>query len=281
MAEPAPAQPPALVWGLHDRRPADIRVETDSIGVSPEWAWGGATGRGVRVCVIDSGVVSDHPQVGGIQGSFEVRTDDAGTRVERCDPEDANGHGTACAGIIRRMSPECEIHSIRILGKDLRGSGDALVAGLSWAVQEKYDVINMSLSTSKRKFTDELYRLADAAYFGRSILVASAHNSRVESFPWRFASVISVGSHREEDPELFLSNPHPPVEFFGHGQNVEVPWFRGGTVRMTGNSFATPAVAGLCARILSKHPALTAAQLKNILYMTAENVFPALEENHD
>lgn len=131
----------------------------------------------------------------------------------------------------------------------------------------------MSLSTTRVRFVEELRALTDEAYFRGSVIVASAHNTPVESFPWRFASVISVGSHHEEaDPEMYLYNPLPPVEFFAPGQNVQVAWLGGRTIRSTGNSFATPFIAGLCARILSKHPRMTPFQLKNALYLSAANV---------
>jgi subtilisin len=104
------------------------------------------------------------------------------------------------------------------------------------------------------------------------VLVASAHNMPVESFPWRFASVVSVGSHELGDPLTFFSNPNPPVEFFARGFNLDVPWLGGGTIRCTGNSFATPHIAGISALVLSKHPRLTPFQLKNVLHLTATNV---------
>jgi subtilisin len=94
----------------------------------------------------------------------------------------------------------------------------------------------------------------------------------VESFPWRFASVVSVGSHEEKDPFVLYANPSPPVEFFARGLDVEVAWLDGGTLRCTGNSFATPHVSGLCALILSKHRELTPFQLKSVLHLTATNV---------
>jgi hypothetical protein len=53
---------------------------------------------------------------------------------------------------------------------------------------------------------------------------------------------------------------------------VKVAWLGGTTIRGTGNSFATSHIAGLCARILSKHPRMTTFQLKNVLYLTAANV---------
>ena len=92
----------------------------------------------------------------------------------------------------------------------------------------------MSLSTTKRQLGDTLHELVDSAYFKRTILVASAHNMPVESFPWRFSSVISVGSHEEDDPLLFYANPNPPVEFFARGVDVDVAWLGGGTIRATG-----------------------------------------------
>jgi subtilisin len=133
-------------------------------------------------------------------------------------------------------------------------------------------VVNMSLSTTKSQFAGMLHELADTAYFRRSVLVASAHNMPVESYPWRFSSVISVGSHGEPDPLAFYYNPEPPVEFFARGVNVEVAWLQGGRIRCTGNSFATPHLSGVCALILSKHPELTPFQLKSVLYLTAGNV---------
>jgi subtilisin family serine protease len=117
-----------------------------------------------------------------------------------------------------------------------------------------------------------LHEIADRAYFRRTMLVASAHNLPVESFPWRFASVLSVGSHDREDPLTWFYNPSPPVEFFARGVDVDVAWLGGGTLRSSGNSFATPHMAAISALVLGKHPELTPFQLKSVLYLTATNV---------
>jgi subtilisin family serine protease len=162
--------------------------------------------------------------------------------------------------------------SARVLGAGFKGSGPILLGGLRWAVEQGFDVVNMSLSTTKRQFAGLLHELADTAYFRRTVLVASAHNMPVESYPWRFSSVISVGSHEESDPETFFYNPAPPVEFFARGVGVEIAWVGGGKILSTGNSFATPHMSGICALILAKHPELTPFQLKNVLYLTANNV---------
>jgi subtilisin family serine protease len=241
--------------------------------VTRDWAWGGSTGAGARVCILDSGVDAGHPRVGGLEGAVTISVDENDAPVAEADTEgDLSGHGTACAGIVRAVAPECSITSVRVLGPSYTGSGPVLLAGLRYAVEQGFDVINMSLSTTKKPFAGVLHELADSAYFRRAVLVASAHNMPVESYPWRFSSVISVGSHEEPDPLTFFYNPSPPVEFFGRGVNVEVAWLDGRSLTVSGNSFATPHLSGICALILAKHPELTPFQLKSVLYLTATNV---------
>jgi subtilisin len=272
-AEPAPERPlPA--WSLPAGNAASLELPTDWPGrVTREWAWGDSTGKGVQVCILDSGVDASHPLVGEVEGAVAVQVgaDDEITVVDDVEG-DLCGHGTACAGIVRSIAPDCGIFSVRVLGAGFTGSGTALLGGLRWAVEQGFHVINMSLSTTKSQFAGMLHEVADAAYFRRTVLVASAHNMPVESYPWRFSSVISVGSHEEADALTYFYNPNPPVEFFARGVDVEVAWLGGGTARSTGNSFATPHMSGICALALGKHPELTPFQLKSTLYLTASNV---------
>jgi subtilisin family serine protease len=241
--------------------------------ITREWALGGSTGKGIKVCILDSGVEPSHPRVGPIQSAVAISLDRSGLPIAQEDRDgDLCGHGTACAGIIRSLAPECEIHSVRVLGAGYSGSGPVLLEGLRYAVEQGFDVINMSLSTTKAKFAGLLHELADTAYFKRTLIVASAHNLAVESYPWRFSSVISVGSHDGADPFTFYANPEPPVEFFARGVDVEVAWPGGSTIRATGNSFATPTMSGICTLVLGKHRGLTPFQLKSVLYLIAANV---------
>jgi subtilisin len=241
--------------------------------VDREWAWGGSTGSGVRVCILDSGIEPGHPLVGEVQGAWAISIGEDNEPVVQEDAEgDQCGHGTACAGIVRTLAPEAELHSVRVLGAGYTGSGPVLLAGLRWAIDQGFDVINMSLSTTKKQFAAVLHELADSAYFRRTVLVASAHNMPVESFPWKFSSVVSVGSHELDDPFTLFSNPVPPVEFFARGVDLDVAWLGGSTIRVTGNSFATPHVSGFCALVRGKHPELTPFQLKSVLYLVSNNV---------
>jgi subtilisin len=260
-------------WSLPADASDSIRIRAGwPERVTREWAWGGSTGRGVRVCVLDSGVELDHPLVGTVQRAVAVRKDGDEIVVEEDTEGDLCGHGTACAGVIRALAPDVELASVRVLGAGYTGSAPVLLGGLEWAIEQGFDIVNMSLSTTKKQYVDRLHELADVAYFKRVMLVASAHNMPVESFPWRFASVISVGSHEHDDPNVFYANPSPPVEFFARGLNLDIAWLGGQTIRATGNSFATPHIAAFCALILAKHPELTPFQLKSILHLTANNV---------
>jgi len=261
-------------WSLRQSAVDAISIPNPlSEPVTRDWAFGEATGKGVKVCVLDSGVERGHPKVGELAGAVVISLDEDGAPVATEDTEgDLAGHGTACAGVIRSIAPECDLYSARVLGSGFKGSGRILLAGLRWAVEQGYDVINMSLSTTKREFGDLLREIADAAYFRRTVLVASAHNMPVESYPWKFSSVLSVGSHEEPDPFVYYANPDPPVEFFARGVDVEVAWLGGETITATGNSFATPCISGIAALILSKHPGLTPFQLKTVLYLTSANV---------
>ena len=66
--------------------------------VTRDWAIGDATGEGVDVCILDSGIDGDHPLVGGLESAVAVRLDGETTTIEPDTVGDVCGHGTACAG---------------------------------------------------------------------------------------------------------------------------------------------------------------------------------------
>lgn len=242
-----------------------------------EWAWTGATGRGVRVAVVDSGIDPDHPAVGRLARSVAIEADDAaeaGFSVVEGDHEDLVGHGTACAGIIHLMAPEAEIYSVRVLGANLRTRGELFVAGIRWALDAGVQVINLSLSSRSDRWFGPLHDIADDAYFRNTMLVCAANNGPGPTYPSQYASVISVAAREGSDPWDIAYNPRPPVEFGARGIDVEVAWSGGKSIIATGNSFATPHIAGMVALLLSKHPTLTGFQVKAVLQAIAINAAP-------
>ena len=241
-------------------------------GVTRDWAWGEATGAGVRVGIIDSGLQHDHFALRGrVVESVAVELVDGEPRVVPDDAGDLFGHGTACGGIILGLAPEAELVSIRVLGADLRGKGTAFAAGLRWAIDQGLPVANLSLSSKSEALYPVFHELVDDAYFRGMALVSAANNVPAPSYPSLFSSVYSVAAHAQRDPWRFYYNPAPPVEFGAPGINVDVPWKDGSTIKATGNSFAAPHIAGLVTRILSKHPGLTPFQMKTILHSLASN----------
>src|SRR5438045_5186247 len=81
--------------------------------ITPEWAWGGSTGKGVKVAVIDSGIDANHPEIDGHVGGYVAISEGPEGKgfIYDTEPhEDIAGHGTACAGIIRSFAPDCELY---------------------------------------------------------------------------------------------------------------------------------------------------------------------------
>jgi subtilisin len=242
--------------------------------ISRDWAWGSATGAGVRVAVIDSGIEAGHPAVGAIQGGVALELDledPSAVRVLDGPHDDLFGHGTACAAIIRRVAPQADLYSVRVLGAKLTAKGIVFAAGLRWAIDNDMHVVNLSLSTGKRDHFSTFHELVDAAYFRHTMLVCAVNNVPGPTYPSEYSSVFSVAAREGTDPFGFDYNPSPPVEFGAPGIEVEVAWKEGSTITATGNSFAAPHIAGLVARILSKHPGLTPFQMKTILHSVADN----------
>ena len=240
--------------------------------ITLDWAWSDSNGKGVKVAVIDSGIDAHHTAINRVEGYVAISEGPDGLIYDTQPHRDLFGHGTACAGIIRALAPECELYSVRVLGSTLSGQGTVFTAGLRWAIEQGMHVCNLSLSTAKKEFFSVLHELTDLAYFRNIALVSAANNLPVPSYPSVYSSVISVGSHEIQDPYHFYYNPQPPAEFGALGIDVRVPWLDGGWITTTGNSFAAPHITGIVAKILGKHPGLTIFQLKSILRALAANV---------
>jgi subtilisin len=240
------------------------------------FAFGGATGAGVRVAILDSGLERTHPALDGrVVESVAVELDREGEpHIVDDERDDLFGHGTACGGIILGLAPEAELVSVRVLGSDLRGKGPAFAAGLGWAIEHGCRVANLSLSSKSDAMFGTFHELADTAYFRNVMLVCAANNVPGPSYPSLFSSVVSVAAHDEPDPWRLFYNPAPPVEFGAWGVDVPIAWRDGGTTVATGNSFASPHVAGMVALLLSKHPALTPFEVKAVLAAVADNPRP-------
>jgi subtilisin len=234
--------------------------------------WRSATGRGVSVAIIDSGIDTSHPDLAGkVIESVEARLDDKRVVFDPTEAGDSAGHGTACAGIISGIAPDAELYSVKVLGAGGLGDGQAFLAGLEYAINKRCRIINLSLGTTKPQFFAPLHDLLDRAYQAGCVVVAAANNLPQPSFPSVFSSsLISVIKSTETDPLNFAFHFGEVIELTAPGVNVRTPWPKGGYRNLTGNSFACPHIAGVVARLLEKHPQLTPFQVKSALYAIAK-----------
>ena len=273
---PEETQRPA--WSQHFTPDAikELLADGPLAKITPAWAWGGSTGKGVRVAVVDSGVEHDHPALEGCVRSgviieYDSRAENNYRVKDDPKPTDVSGHGTACAGIIHSIAPEAEIYSVRVLGRNMAGRVIQFAAGLDWTIENDMQVVNLSLSTSLEEYFGLFHDLTDQAYFKNMNLVSAVNNIPEPSYPSLFSSVISVAAHDGQDPFTFYYNPTPPVEFGAPGIDVNVAWNRKQYITCTGNSFAAPHIAGITALIRGKHPELSPFQIKTVLKACAAN----------
>src|SRR5260370_24346744 len=119
--------PPLPAWSasfLPDARQA-LTVSGPLAGLTREWAWGGSTGRGVRVAVIDSGIEADHPALGqAVRGGVVVEVDRRTKAQVRLEPDAHPGrffaHGTPRAGINHALAPDAELYIVPVFSRELR-----------------------------------------------------------------------------------------------------------------------------------------------------------------
>ena len=238
----------------------------------PDESWRNATGRNIRVAIIDSGVDLSHPKLqSAVKDSFEASEQSGRIVFERSDSSDSAGHGTACSGIVNSIAPGAAITSIKVLGSGGTGDGNAFLAGLEFAINRGCDVINLSLGTTKSHLAVPLHDLLDRAYRGGSIIVSAANNLPKPSYPSVFSSsLISVSKMEGEDPLSFGFKFGSVIELTAPGVNVRTTWLNGAHRNLTGNSFACPHITGIICLLLETYPDLTPFEVKSLLYSIAQ-----------
>jgi len=230
-----------------------------------------ATGLGVRVIALDSGVQVGHPALAGAtMRCWRVEQDLAGNcRVVEDAEGDVFGHGTAAAAIIRRYAPDAVIDSLRVIGRP-GGWSTNVLAGLHWAIDQGYDVINCSFTTADTEFLPDYKTAVDRAFCRNALIVSACNNKafwRVE-YPGSFPSVIS-SDYGLFDHLTLRRRPGELVEFVAPGQDLRVAWKDGTWRVMTGSSFAAPHLSAIAARIRQRRPDWNACQVKSALYELA------------
>jgi subtilisin len=235
-----------------------------------DWLTANSTGEGVLVAVIDSGIDASHTALKGKVKRACIVHDRGKGQIE-CEEipgeqsHDSFGHGSGVAGIIADIAPGAEFVSVKVLGENNTGSGEALIAGLRWALDQKIKLINMSLATTKKKFVPQLMDLCERAYVQGTILVVSKRNFGELGYPAMFSSVVSVSMEAFENKFNIVHYPENIIEYGARGENVKVVRLHDSYGFSSGTSFATPHVTGIISLLLSIFPDIRSCQVKAIL----------------
>ena len=227
-------------------------------------AFAGLTGAGTRVAIVDSGIDFSHPKIDGAPSGVGLRYD-GGRVVESGDFDDVVGHGTACAGIVRKRAPETDLVSVRIFDTSLQTLGHNLVAALRWCVEHHIDVVNLSLGTTDLDFRDVLFDACQEALDGKVLIVAAHNNEEQESFPAVFSNVIGVTAGRFADSKAYRYRPLNRVECVAHGDLQRVCWLNSRELLVRGTSYAAAHVSGIVALIRQAHPHCDLSRIREVL----------------
>jgi subtilisin len=224
------------------------------------------TGKGVRIAVIDSGIEIDHPDLPGLTLLDDLHVVDAGVQIE-VKP----GDGTAVTGVIRRIAPDAQIGSIRVLGANLGSRTVIIREGVRQAIDRGYHVLNCSFGCGLKDHIFQYKEWIDEAYL-KGIHVVSACNNydfTTPEWPGYFPSVVTTNMARFDEDHTFFYKPGHLVEFAARGVDVTLPWNGHSTKEVTGSSFAAPIMSALLARLISEMPNLAPLEAKSILHRLA------------
>lgn len=215
-------------------------------------AWKTATGKGVKVAVLDTGADHDHRDL------VDQILDSKDFTNSRSGANDVHGHGTHTAGTVAAARNETGLVGVApdaklLIGKVLsdRGSGSnfGITQGIDWAVEQGADVISMSLGgPSPDEWTHEAIKRAVARGV---IVVCSAGNSgpREDSDGWpaRYPESVSVAASDSNNLIARFSSRGSSVIIAAPGVNVRSCYPGDRYATMSGTSMACPHVAGAAA----------------------------------
>jgi len=259
----------------------------------------GATGRNVRVAVIDSGISLDHPEFAGRidrSASIDIVTG------RRSTLEDESGHGSHVAGIIaanidgngmRGVAPNATLVAVRA---DLRDSSlcaspgcgyfdSDVAAALDHARKQNVDIVNLSIgkdSPVSDAYRNALARIIDK---GALVVVAAGNDGIAEPLaPGRLANAsgirggMLVAGAVDRNSAIFRSTNKAgdvaPYFLVAPGVEVYSTYRDEGYQRLTGTSMAAPHVAGAAAVVKSAFPSLSMKEVGEILVRTADDLGP-------
>jgi subtilisin len=235
-----------------------------------------ATGEGVTVCVIDSGVEraaleAEHNRDGQTIYPIEGGVFSAASAAPLpYDGHQSTPHGTTVADVILTLAPRVRLYSADVFGPQGSCEVEVVIRALRYAMDVwKCKIVNLSLGVPEQRLQQvqkrlQFQRTIEEAYYKDVLVFAAAHNEHplTRSYPAAFAPpLLSVDKHHFADPLEFAYHLNDQIEFRAHDQGYFGPF-----AQEPATSWATPHLAGIAARILSLRPDLKPFEMKTLLY---------------
>jgi subtilisin family serine protease len=235
-----------------------------------------ATGEGVRVAIVDSGVDREIVERRFRQREIEILPIEGGVFLPReARPQSYTGrhsapHGTTVADILLSIAPRVKLFSADVFGPQGSCEVETIIQAMYWVMDEwKCKIINLSLGVAEERLQQptrrqQLLRAIEEAYHRDVLVFAAAHNEHpiTKSYPAVFAPpLISVDKRFFPHALQFAYAPREQIEFQAHSQGYIGPFSK-----EAATSWATPHLAGIAARILSLRPEMKPFEIKTVLY---------------
>jgi subtilisin family serine protease len=213
-------------------------------------AFAGATGRGVRLAVIDSGAAARHPHLGPIADGVSV--DESGVFHAGLEhATDQIGHGTAVMAAIQEKAPDAEYIAVKIFHDRLRTRADTLLRSIGWCIDHGVMVANLSLGTVNTAHRGAFEAMASLADEAGCLLVSAREANGEPCYPGALPTVFGVDVDWDCPREAYrcttTAGDNPTFRASGYPRPVPgVPPAR----NLHGISFAVANMSGFVARAL-------------------------------
>jgi subtilisin family serine protease len=224
---------------------------------APE-AWKTTKGEGVTVAVIDTGLPVHRDLEGQVVASANFTNDPI---------EDIKqGHSTHVAGIIAAkennegvvgIAPKAKLVIAKSLGDDGGGSDESIADAIDWCIEQKVDIINMSLGAPAKYahlFT-KTEKAVKKAYENNIVVICASGNENASKvgIPARYEEAIAIAAVNSKKQRANFSNKGPTLDFAASGVDIISTFLDNTYASLSGTSMASPQVAGLAALIISEH----------------------------
>lgn len=267
-------------WGLYNS-------EYEGYDISISEAWNYATGRGIKIAIIDQGIELTHQ---GLAANIYSLSYDTETNSSPSNVYTSRGHGTHCAGIaaavrnngiqIAGVAPDAKLMSVSssFVGSNLTYK---LANGINWAWENGADIISCSWWCAKNDMIGKA--IDNAVTKGREgkgcVFVNSAGNYSYShptyniSFPGDYSEDVIAVTNMTKDGDIASSSCYGQnVLVIAPGTNILSTTLNNSIGYKTGTSMACPHVSGVAALILERNPSLNAAKVREIIAENAEKV---------